>query len=60
MLSDDEVLQAVLQGGTPEEICHRLVSQANERGGVDNITVVLILLQREEKTFFQKLFKSKS
>lgn len=60
MLSDDEVLQAVVHGGAPEEICHRLVSEANERGGVDNITVVLILLQREEKSFLQKLFKSKS
>lgn len=59
MLSDDEVLQAVFQGGTPDDTCLRLVHLANERGGLDNITVVLILFQKEEKTFLQKLFRSR-
>jgi protein phosphatase len=27
---------------SPEEACHRLVSQANERGGKDNSTAVIV------------------
>jgi len=59
MLSDHEVLQGILQGGTIDEICRRLVSMANERGGVDNITVVLIQFEKEEKGLLQKLFRSR-
>jgi serine/threonine protein phosphatase PrpC len=36
-----------------------LVSMANERGGLDNITAVLLLVQKEEKGLLQKLFRSK-
>jgi protein phosphatase len=56
MLSDEEILQAVLGGGELEEICARLVNMANERGGLDNITAVLLLVQKEEKGFLYKLF----
>jgi protein phosphatase len=59
MLSDEEIHQAVLEGGELEEVCGRLVSMANERGGLDNITAVLLLVQREEKGLLQKLFRSK-
>jgi len=59
MLSDHDVLQAILQGGTLDEICRRLVNLANERGGIDNITVVLIQFEKEEKGLLQKLFPSR-
>jgi len=59
MLSDHDVLQSILQGGTLDEICRRLVNLANERGGVDNITVVLIQFEREDKGLLQKLFRSR-
>jgi len=59
MLSDDHVLQTVLQGGTLDQTCLRLINLANERGGVDNITVVLILCQKNDKTLLQKLFRSR-
>jgi serine/threonine protein phosphatase PrpC len=59
MLSDEEIHQAVLEGGELEEVCGRLVSMANERGGLDNITAVLLIVQREEKGLLQKLFRSK-
>ena len=59
MLSDQEIHQAVLEGGGLPEVCDRLVSMANERGGLDNITAVLLLVQKEDKGLLQKLFRSK-
>jgi serine/threonine protein phosphatase PrpC len=59
MLSDHDVLQAILQGGTLAETCRRLVDLANERGGNDNITVVLIQFEKEEKGLLEKLFRSR-
>ena len=59
MLSDEEIHQAVLEGGELEEVCERLVNMANERGGLDNITTVLSFVQKEDKGLLQKLFRSK-
>ena len=59
MLSDEEIQLAMLEGGEVEEVCGRLVSMANERGGPDNITALLLLVHMEEKGLFQKLFRSK-
>lgn len=40
---DDAALQRLLaEGGSLEELCRRLVNEANERGGPDNISVVLL------------------
>ncbi|HUK13314.1 MAG TPA: PP2C family serine/threonine-protein phosphatase [Thermoanaerobaculaceae bacterium] len=41
MLSDDEILGVVAPGGDLTRIAHQLVAEANRRGGVDNITVIL-------------------
>ena len=41
MLSDEEIYTVVKKGGTPEEICRKLISKANDAGGDDNITVVI-------------------
>ena len=59
MLSDEEIHRAVLKGGELEKICSQLVDMANERGGLDNITAVLLLVHKEEKGLLQKLFRSK-
>jgi serine/threonine protein phosphatase PrpC len=59
MLSDEEIHQAVLEGGELKEVCERLVNMANERGGLDNITAVLLFVQKEDKGLLQKLFRSK-
>lgn len=41
-LVPDEQITATLEGSpTPQEACDRLVQQALDRGGVDNVTVVL-------------------
>lgn len=58
MLEDEEIHEAVLQGGDLEEICNRLIDMANERGGLDNVTTVLFLLQKEDKGLLKKLFGS--
>lgn len=42
MLSDDEIYSIVMEGGTVKEVCKNLVDRANEAGGDDNITVLLI------------------
>jgi serine/threonine protein phosphatase PrpC len=42
MLTDDEIGDIVRQPGTLEEICSRLIFAANQRGGNDNISVVLL------------------
>lgn len=42
LVEDQEILFEVLYGGSPETCCNRFIDIANERGGPDNITVVLI------------------
>jgi serine/threonine protein phosphatase PrpC len=41
-VEDQEILYEVLHGGKKELACDRLIDIANERGGKDNITVVLL------------------
>lgn len=42
MVEEQEILYEVLHGGEKSLACERLVNIANERGGRDNITVVLL------------------
>ena len=44
MLRDEEIGERLRQVGemSVEEVCSRLVGDANERGGLDNVTVVLL------------------
>ncbi len=43
MLNDEDILKIYLQeGGDPERTCSSLVDLANERGGRDNITVLIV------------------
>jgi len=42
MLTDEEICAIVEQGGSLQEMSERLIVMANERGGNDNITVVLL------------------
>ncbi|MBW1982367.1 MAG: Stp1/IreP family PP2C-type Ser/Thr phosphatase [Deltaproteobacteria bacterium] len=59
MLSDEEMLEILQNGGELDELCEKLIAEANDRGGVDNITAVVILLQEEEKGFLKKLLRSR-
>jgi len=43
MLSDEEIRETLeAHAENPEEACQRLVAQANQKGGEDNITVVVV------------------
>jgi protein phosphatase len=45
MLSDEEIHERLVADASLEEICRRLIHDANARGGFDNITVVLLRLE---------------
>jgi len=42
MLSDDDILDILCENEQPEELCRRLISKANDNGGEDNVTAVLM------------------
>jgi protein phosphatase len=42
MLREDEILDIILKSEDPETACNELVHCANEKGGEDNITVIII------------------
>ena len=41
MVSDDQIQQCLKEGGSPEQIAKRLIQQALDGGGRDNVTVAL-------------------
>ena len=49
LVSDNEILNIIKNGNDPERICQQLISEANKKGGNDNITVSLILLQKSDE-----------
>jgi serine/threonine protein phosphatase PrpC len=48
MVSDDDIRQIVTATSDIREACRRLIQRANERGGEDNITAVLIKIEETE------------
>ena len=44
MLGDEEIAREAAAGGTPRQVCERLVRRANARGGHDNVTVVALVI----------------
>jgi protein phosphatase len=50
MLNDDQILSILLEATQLEMQCRRLVDAANEGGGKDNITMVLLHVLRTERT----------
>lgn len=44
MLEEKEILDLLSLPLSPKEICNRLISKANEKGGKDNITAVVVKL----------------
>lgn len=48
LVSDEEILEMVYRGDDPEHICQQLIDEANERGGHDNTTVSLVVIDNLE------------
>ena len=46
-IDDEEIAQTVVAAPGIEEACERLVALANERGGEDNITVILATCEKD-------------
>ena len=47
LVSDDEILSTVMSSRTLEVACDQLIGMANEKGGGDNITVIVASLHQE-------------
>jgi protein phosphatase len=47
MLSDADIRDRLSTDGTLHEICRRLVNDSNARGGIDNVTVVVLAIEEE-------------
>jgi protein phosphatase len=45
MLADADILDRMSSGGSLHEICRALVTDSNARGGMDNVTVVLLSVE---------------
>ncbi|MCE9562978.1 MAG: Stp1/IreP family PP2C-type Ser/Thr phosphatase [Planctomycetes bacterium] len=50
MVSDDRIATVLREEKEPQQICERLVAEANENGGRDNITVVVGTFQTTSKS----------
>jgi serine/threonine protein phosphatase PrpC len=48
MLSDADIRERLGSGRSLHEICRSLVNEANARGGLDNVTVVLLSVEDED------------
>jgi len=55
LISDDEILSEVRSNRRPDLACNELVNLANQRGGNDNITVIVVHLRGENR--FSRLLK---
>jgi serine/threonine protein phosphatase PrpC len=42
MLLDEEILEIIEKADSAQDACDKLVDRANEKGGTDNITVVVV------------------
>jgi len=47
MLSDTDIRDRLATNGSLHEICRRLVNDSNARGGIDNVTVVVLAIEEE-------------
>ena len=45
LVEDDEICEILLGADSPQEAAQALVDEANERGGVDNSTVMIVHVQ---------------
>lgn len=58
MISDEEILQVVTAFDDPEVACRSLIAMANDHGGEDNITALVLRLVDGEKEFVPRRLAS--
>ncbi len=58
MVSDDEILHVVTAFDDPEVACRALIAMANDHGGEDNITALVLRLVDGEKEFVPRRLAS--
>jgi PPM family protein phosphatase len=51
MLSDSDIRDRLASGRTLHEICRSLINDSNARGGIDNVTVVLLAVEDDGEGF---------
>ena len=49
MLTDEQILAVVQSAAEPVEICRRLIAKANDHGGEDNITALVVRFDEESE-----------
>lgn len=47
MITDDQILEELTSSDDPDDICNRLIMRANEYGGEDNITALVIRFEED-------------
>jgi len=55
MVTDPEIASTLLTSGSAEESANRLVDLANENGGVDNVSVIVLRALENSEGLFQRL-----
>ena len=45
MLEDDQLALILMDSGGPQEWVDRMIAEANHRGGLDNITAVIVQIE---------------
>ena len=49
LLSDEDICHVVMSAEEPKRACRMLVAEANARGGIDNITALIVSLHENEE-----------
>jgi len=55
MVTDPEIASTLLTSASPQESADRLVDLANENGGVDNVSVIVLQVVEKSEGLFQRL-----
>jgi protein phosphatase len=55
MVTDPEIASTLLTSASAQEAAERLVDLANDNGGVDNVSVIVLHAVEQSKGFFQRL-----
>ncbi len=51
MMTDEQIRDAITSSRDTSEMCRRLITQANEQGGDDNITVLVVRFDEDAEAF---------